>query len=124
MNDSSKLAGNAKVEKTTYPVKTYLTFIIPSLIGLFLFMAPLSYQGSYTIPVAILAKSLQATISGSIIEVITMVIAFMAVITTLYKLVQPSFIKNNAFLHALLTPSLIWFVVRILGGVAAIMAFY
>lgn len=124
MKDSSKPTGNAKVEKTSYPLKTYLTFIIPSLIGLFLFMAPLSYQGSYTIPVAILAKSLQAALANSIVPIITVVIAFMAVATILYKLIQPTFIKNNAFLHALMTPSLIWFVVRVFGGIAAIMAFY
>ncbi len=124
MNNTPTQPGNDKVEKQHYPLKTYLTFLIPSLIGLFLFMAPLSYQGSYTIPVAILAKAMQAAISTHIVQIITVVIAFMAIVTTLYKAIKPSFIKNNAFLHSLLTPTPIWYVVRVCGGIAAVMAYY
>ncbi|MFV0576473.1 MAG: YjiH family protein [Vibrio sp.] len=86
-------------------------------------MAPLSYQGSYTIPVAILAKSLQAAIEGYVVEIITIIIAFMACVSVIYRFIKPAFIKNNAFLDSLLSPSLIWLVVRVIGGVAAVMAF-
>ncbi len=124
MKNTPQSSDNHQIDKTHYPLKTYLTFIIPSFIGLFLFMAPLSYQGSYTIPVAILAKALQSTLNANIVDIITLVIAFMAVITTLYQVVKPNFIRHNTFLHALLSPTPVWLIVRLFGGVAAVMAYY
>ena len=61
MNDTSTSQKGSAQGYKHYPAKTYLTFLIPSLMGLFLFMAPMSYEGSYTIPVAVLAKSLRRT---------------------------------------------------------------
>ncbi len=46
-------------------------FFIPSLIGLFLFMAPITFDGGLTIPVAVLAKSLQAAVGDFIVPLVT-----------------------------------------------------
>jgi len=99
-------------------------FLLPSLLGLFVFMAPISYDGDLTIPVAVLAKSIQALLGDYLVPLVTAIIAFMSVITIAYKLVQPNFIKNNAFMHSLLSPSPLWMVVRLIGGAAVIMTFF
>ncbi|OEF24275.1 YjiH family protein [Vibrio rumoiensis] len=98
-------------------------FIIPSLIGLFLFMAPMSYEGSYTIPVAVLAKSLQALLDNSIVTIVTAIIAFMSVATIACKLFKPAFIAHNPFLNTLMNPSPLWLFVRIAGGIIAVMTY-
>jgi len=102
----------------------FWVFLIPSLIGLFLFMAPVRYSGDITIPVAVLAKFLKVVLDGYLVEIVTTIIAFMSVATIGYKLVKPSFIANNSFLDGLLSPSPLWFAVRIFGGIAVIMTYF
>ncbi|WGV98704.1 YjiH family protein [Vibrio sp. YMD68] len=99
-------------------------FFIPSLVGLFLFMAPISYDGNLTIPVAVLAKSIQALFGDHLVAIIASIIAFMAIASLAYKVYQPTFIKNNAFLHGLFSPSPLWLAVRLVGGCAVLMTFF
>ncbi|MDX1267024.1 MAG: YjiH family protein, partial [Oceanisphaera sp.] len=49
------LKGQAAVGK-----RNLLMFLVPSLLGILLFMTPVSYNGDLTIMIAVLAKSLQA----------------------------------------------------------------
>ena len=112
---------------TAQPEKSkgsFWVFLIPSLIGLFLFMAPISYQGDLTIPVAILAKSIQAVFGEYLVSIITAIIAFMSVASILSTIFKPTFITSNSFLNNLFNPSPLWLAVRLIGGAAASMAFF
>ncbi|KZX55761.1 hypothetical protein A3712_05530 [Vibrio sp. HI00D65] len=112
---------------TAQPEKSkgsFWVFLIPSLIGLFLFMAPISYQGDLTIPVAILAKSIQAVFGEHLVSIITAIIAFMSVASILSTIFKPTFITSNSFLNNLFNPSPLWLAVRLIGGAAASMAFF
>ncbi|MCQ8865615.1 YjiH family protein [Vibrio splendidus] len=112
---------------TAQPEKSkgsFWVFLIPSLIGLFLFMAPISYQGDLTIPVAILAKSIQAVFGESLVAIITTIVAFMSVASVLSTIFKPAFITSNSFLNGLFNPSPLWLLVRLIGGAAAFMAFF
>ncbi|EJL6780502.1 YjiH family protein [Vibrio cholerae] len=99
-------------------------FLIPSLIGLFLFMAPISYDGSLTIPVAVLAKSVQALFGDSLVTVVTAIIAFMSVASVICKVFKPSWVMSRPFLNSLFNPSWLWLTVRVIGGAAVIMTFF
>ncbi|WP_412495187.1 YjiH family protein [Vibrio cyclitrophicus] len=112
---------------TAQPEKSkgsFWVFLIPSLIGLFLFMAPISYQGNLTIPVAILAKSIQAVFGESLVAIITAIVAFMSVASVLSSIFKPAFITSSSFLNGLFNPSPLWLLVRMIGGAAAFMAFF
>jgi len=112
---------------TAQPEKSkgsFWVFLIPSLIGLFLFMAPISYQGDLTIPVAILAKSIQAVLGEYLVSIMTAIIAFMSVASILSTIFKPTFITSNSFLNNLFNPSPLWLAVRLIGGAAASMAFF
>ncbi|MDD9197215.1 YjiH family protein [Aliivibrio sp. S3MY1] len=104
--------------------KNLLMFLIPSLIGLFLFMAPITYNGDITIPVAVLAKSIQALFGEYLVAIVTGIVMLMSVVTILAKIIKPSIITNNDFLFGLLNPTPLWFVVRLIGGIAAAMVFF
>lgn len=99
-------------------------FFIPSLIGLFLFMAPISYEGDLTIPVAVLAKSIQAILGDYLVPLVTIIIAFMSVASIVCKLFKPTFITQSAFLDSLFNPSLLWLAVRVFGGIAVVMTYF
>lgn len=99
-------------------------FLIPSLVGVFLFMAPVSYEGSFTIPVAVLAKSIQALFGDYLVPLITVIITFMSVASLATKVLKPAFIVNHSFLNGLFNPSWMWLTVRVIGGLAVLMSYY
>ncbi|WP_418642575.1 YjiH family protein [Vibrio chaetopteri] len=99
-------------------------FFIPSLIGLFLFMAPISYDGGLTIPVAVLAKALQAAVGDFIVPLVTAIIAVMAAASVLSRIFKPAFITNNEFLNGLFNPTPMWLAVRVIGGIAVLITYF
>ncbi|MEZ8950750.1 YjiH family protein [Vibrio sp. 10N.247.311.18] len=118
------MSNNKNTAQTEKSKGSFWVFLIPSLIGLFLFMAPISYQGDLTIPVAILAKSIQAVFGEYLVPIITAIVAFMSVASVLSTIFKPTFITSNSFLNGLFNPSPLWLLVRLIGGAAAVMAFF
>ncbi|MEZ9244135.1 YjiH family protein [Vibrio lentus] len=118
------MSNNTNTAPTEKSKGSFWVFLIPSLIGLFLFMAPISYQGDLTIPVAILAKSIQAVFGEYLVSIITAIVAFMSVASVLSTIFKPTFITSSSFLNGLFNPSPLWLLVRLIGGAAAFMAFF
>lgn len=104
-------------------VKTILTFLFPSLIGLLLFMTPITYQEALTIPVAVIAKNFQHLLSDVLTLIITVVIMLTAFASIITKTLQPKFIINNHYLNGLLNVNPMWFVVRMLGAIFVVMTY-
>lgn len=103
---------------------TWLMFLLPSLLGVFLFMAPIEYQDTLTIPIAVLAKSVQTLFDGMLTAIVTFVISLTAGAAILTKLFKPRAITENNFLSGLLNPTLPWFVVQQMGAVFVLMTFF
>jgi len=118
------MQNNAQAPEQTESKGNFWMFFIPSLIGLFLFMAPVSYEGDITIPVAILAKSIQAIFGENLVTIVTSIIAFMAAASVLCRIKTPAFIANSEFLNGLFNPSPLWLLVRVIGGLAVAMTFF
>lgn len=107
-----------------HSLKQLLTFIVPSLIGVFLFMTPISYDDAVTIPVALLAKALQAGIGDAITGLLTVVVLVMAVVSVAVKLFRPKFIRTSGFLNNLLNVNLFWLSMRLLGAVFIFLTYF
>ncbi|WP_022942835.1 YjiH family protein [Psychromonas hadalis] len=102
--------------KKSHNLQTILTFIVPSLIGLLLFITPINFQGNITIPIAIVAKALQSLLGDSLTLIVTCIVVFTATITLLHKLFKFNFIKKSPFFNGLIDISPVWFVIRLLGA--------
>jgi uncharacterized membrane protein YhhN len=50
----------------SFSMSDYLQFIIPSLIGIILFVIPFPYNGEITIPVAILAGIVESALTNAL----------------------------------------------------------
>lgn len=107
-----------------HSLANFWMFLIPSLIGVFLFMAPIYYNGGLTIPVAVLAKSIQTVFGDYLVSVVTIIVAFMAIASTITKLFKPAVIIRHTFLNNLFNPSWVWLAVRVIGGIAILMTFF
>jgi nucleoside recognition membrane protein YjiH len=110
--------------KKTHNLQTIITFIIPSLIGLILFMLPISYNGNITIPIAIVAKALQNLLGDALPLIVTCIVLFTAIMTTLHKVFKFEAIKRNEFFEDLLNVSTIWFVIRVLGAIFIVLTYF
>lgn len=115
-----------------YNFKNKVKFIIPSLLGVLLFMVPVKYDGDITISIAIISKKLLAILSetqiGSIdnlpIWIITFLVCLSALGSIVYKVFKPKFMTENKFLTTLFSVSTIWFIGRILGAAFCIMSLF
>ncbi|MDR4886738.1 YjiH family protein [Fredinandcohnia sp. QZ13] len=105
-------------------ITDYLKFIIPSLIGIILFIVPFQYQDTFTIPVAILAGIVQDLLGDSIPYIMTGLIAITGVISIFTVFVKPALITKSPFLSGLFYVSPVWIVTRILGMVFSIMTLF
>ena len=81
--------------KKQYSVVDYSRFLIPSIIGILLFMVPFKYDGDYTIPVAILSGLFTDLLGNALPAIITVLVTLTGLITIIYKLMKPDFIEKS-----------------------------
>ena len=95
--------------------KTFYKFLIPSLIGLFLFVTPVQSEGNLTIPIAVIAAALLNFMGDYSSLVIYVLVSISAILTIICKFVKIPFIQKHEKLDNLFNVKGIWFVVRMLG---------
>ncbi|MBB1280462.1 YjiH family protein [Pseudoalteromonas sp. SR41-1] len=110
-------------ERPHYTWRTWFTFLVPSLIGVFLFMTPISTSQGMTIPIAVMAKAVQAMMLGSAQAIITLIICITGVISVITKVFKPVAICNSPLLKHLFDVSWTWLVVRLFGMAFGLMTY-
>ena len=98
-----------------FDLKVWLTFIIPSLIGVFLFMTPVPMDGAMTIPIAVMAKAVKAAVASYIDLLITAIICITGVLSLVIKLFKPAVLMRSAILKHLFDVHWLWLVIRLFG---------
>ncbi|OIJ15202.1 hypothetical protein BKP35_04975 [Anaerobacillus arseniciselenatis] len=118
------LAKQLEQNRQAFTMQDYMKFILPSLVGLLLFLVPISSGGSVTIPIAFFAKELKALIESAIPVITVILIAFSVVGSFMAIVFKPDAILKNEFLNQLLNVSVFWFITRILGMAFAIITVF
>ena len=108
--------------KSKFTLKDNLKFIIPSIIGVLLFMIPIKYEGDVTIPIAIFFVMLVNFLGEYLVYIITGTMAISAILSLIATIVKPKFITNNKILSSLFTTTPLWLVSRVLGGIFGVLA--
>lgn len=103
------------VSSPKYLLISLLKFLIPSAIGIFLFMIPLSKDGSLTIPIALLSTWLQENLATRMTNILLIIVLISSVGALITKLFKPNFILKNTFLNSLFHISWLWLIIRILS---------
>lgn len=119
-----KVKVHSVTEKKSFSLSTILTFIIPSLIGLILFMAPIKYNDALTIPIAIISKALQIFLGDSITLIVTLVVLITALLTLICKIFNPSILHKSTFIYDLLNVTPIWLIIRVLGAFFIVLTYW
>ncbi len=102
-------------------VFTILKFIIPSVIGVLLFMTPIPFEKGVTIPIAIVANYFTGLIGEYLVYIIVGTLSISAILSLVAKIFKPNFIINNNFLNSLFNISMPWLITRVVGGVFGIL---
>ncbi len=107
------------VTKSIFTVRNILMFLIPSIIGIGVFMLPVEYDGQFSIPVAVIAKVFQKSLSEILVELVCMVIIVSAVLSIFFSTMQPKSVNHSSIVGKLFIISPIWLIIRCLGATFA-----
>ncbi|WP_130862982.1 YjiH family protein [Bacilliculturomica massiliensis] len=91
-------------------------FLIPSIVGIVLFMIPVKYGGDWTICVKILADMIGSALGG-VLPILCVIIVTISAVMSLIAQAKPKFITDNAILNDTFSTSWIWVVVRVFGAI-------
>lgn len=96
-------------------------FLIASIIGVFLFLTPLQFEGETSLPVAVLASYFKEVLSGLMPTLLLIVIVVSALFTLFY-----SINKDNkvSFMNDLFKVNFVWVIIRLLGALFAILVYF
>lgn len=102
----------------------FYKFLIPSLIGAFLFVIPINQNGNLTIPIAVIANKLLDLMGDHMLTVIWTLISASAIITVLHRFLNFGFLKKNTKLDSLFSAEGFWFWTRMTGFLFANMIYF
>ncbi|ABK61887.1 MULTISPECIES: YjiH family protein [Clostridium] len=105
-------------------LRSYIKFLIPSIIGVLLFMTPIKINGDMTIPVAYFSKLVQELLKNYLPLINTVIITVSLILTLVTKLFKPKFIIKNEYLNKLFNISTIWFLIRLFGAIFVICTYF
>lgn len=108
-----------KNPKLNFKFSSFMKFIIPSLIGILLFMTPLKIDGSFTIPIAFLSNLLVESLKDILPLLAVIVISISAIGSIIIKI----FRTKNKILNSLFNVTPIWLIGRILGMIIVILSY-
>ncbi|TVT29736.1 YjiH family protein [Salinicoccus cyprini] len=100
---------------------TLFKFLIPSLIGILMFLFPIQVDGETTIPVAYLANGLNELLgANTVILIVVILINISALLSILFSwVIEP----GSEFIRNLFRTNPIWVILRAVGAVFALMTY-
>ncbi len=99
--------------------KHILTFILPSLSGVLLFMIPINFEGSLTLLVAVFAKSIELSLDKYLPAISTLIIS----LSCLLSIIKTPLLKTEYF-KKLFQVGKFWTLIRSLGALFTILAYF
>ena len=102
----------------------FCKFLIPSMIGAFLFVIPINQGGNLTIPIAVAANKLLDLMGDHTLAIIWALISISAILTLLHRVFGLPFLKKNPKMDALFGVKGFWFWIRMIGFLFANMIFF
>lgn len=106
--------------KCNYRTSSLLKFIIPSLIGVLLFMTPFKIEGQFTIPIAFLSNKLVELFNDFLPLIVTILISISAIGSIVIKFYK----TDNKILNSLFNVTPIWMTGRIIGMILSILTYF
>lgn len=101
-----------------------IKLIVPSALGIMLFLIPVNYNGGKEIVIGILCSRLKAAMGSALIPTLVCIIVISAVLTLWHGLSPIGFISKNKRLNEMFSAGKFWTAVRVIGAVIAVMVYF
>lgn len=108
-------------EQNKFTASQYMKFWLPSLVGVLLFLVPVSVGDKVTIGLGVLADGLQALLADYIPLIVTLILCISVIGSLLAKWTNLQIVKDNPFLDSLFNIPTLWVVLRFIGALFALM---
>ena len=99
-----------------YSAKQLVGFILPSVVGILLFMIPIQVDGSWTIAVKVLADVIGQAL-GDFLPLLCVIIVTVSAVLGVASLGKPSFITSYPIIDETFTATPVWAIVRVVGAI-------
>jgi nucleoside recognition membrane protein YjiH len=103
-----------------YSLSTWLLFLIPSILGILLFMIPVKLFGDWKVPIATLADILSGFIAPVMPWTAT-IILIIAALGSFFYFIKGKDEDDTSFTTNLFSVSIFWVITRIIGAVLALL---
>lgn len=111
-------------EKIGFNIRVFLVFLIPSLIGVLMFLTPVTYNGNSTIAIAVLVKLLRQPLEPFLMDVLMVVVTLSTLGSAYYILRKPHWTETHPSLHAMCHSTPLWFVLRLVGLIYGLCVYF
>ena len=99
-----------------YSAKQIAGFLIPSIIGIAIFMIPIQMDGTWTIVVKVIADIIGSAL-GDFLPLLCVIIVTASAILGVASLRKPSFITTYPIIDETFTTTPIWAIIRVVGAI-------
>ncbi|HET8790299.1 MAG TPA: YjiH family protein, partial [Modicisalibacter sp.] len=115
--------GHDKANGGNINCRGLLKFLIPSLIGIGMFLVPISTGETINIGMGFLADGLNALLGAALPAIAVVVLCLSVALTTLVKLTKPGWAREGVW-HEMFDVAPLWFGMRVLGAAFALMTYF
>ncbi|MDI5889969.1 YjiH family protein [Halomonas rhizosphaerae] len=123
MSSSLDSSDNIALEGAPLSRHGLIKFLVPSLIGVLLFLVPFSVGDTINIGMGFAADGLKALLGGALPAIATVVLCLSVVLTLVVKFTQPGWAREG-MLRELFDVAPLWVAMRALGALFALMTYF
>ena len=99
-----------------YSARQLAGFIVPSVVGIILFMIPIQVDGTMTITVKVIADIIGSAL-GDFLPLLCVIIVTLSAVLGVISLGKPSFITSYPIVDETFSATPIWAIIRVIGAV-------
>ncbi|WP_019529046.1 YjiH family protein [Dasania marina] len=115
---------NTSTVSSTNNWQRYAQFLIPSLIGVLLFLTPITYEGKQTIVIGLLSDFIRQALGAALPLLVTVTFVLSGIMSSYVSLLKPRWITRHPLLQHVFTTTPLWLVLRFLGGLFCAMTYF
>ncbi|MFT5572801.1 MAG: nucleoside recognition membrane protein YjiH [Cryomorphaceae bacterium] len=123
-NHSTSQESSNDSEHETSVFMRYAKFIIPSLIGIGLFLTPITHDGKQTIVIGLLSSSLMAYLGHALALFGAFTFSVSGLGSLYASLIKPKWLEAHPLLSEVFITTPVWLVLRVLGGILCTMTVF
>ena len=105
-------------------IKSLFKFLIPSLLGILLFMTPIKIDGEFTIPVAQLSNLMVSALENIFPLLAVIFISISAIGAIIIKFISSEKLNKIKYINSLFNVPSLWLILRITGMILIIITYF